>query len=139
MSAPVTEYAYDNTTSLLTIRTDALNDTTYGYDGDSLRISSINHPNSTGWSLTPVQTIGLASGTGNSLSSPADAEGQYTDERGKVWKFLTDRFGNLTYFEDPLGNVTAYERDLYGNVIQLTEADPRSSASLHESRDQVRV
>jgi len=130
LAAPVTEYQYDATTSLLTIRTDALDyDTTYAYDGTSRRLTSINHPNSTGWSLTAQQTIGLATGSGNTVLDPAGAIGTYTDERSKTWSFKTDRFGNVTYFMDPLNNVTTTERDANGLPIRLTEMDPDGAGS----------
>jgi RHS repeat-associated protein len=130
LASPVTEYQYDATTALLTIAEDPLNyQTTYAYSGTSRRLTSINHPNSTGWSLTAPLTIGLSSGSGNSLVDPADAIGTYTDERSKTWSFRTDRFGNITWFKDPLNNVTTTERDANGLPIRLTEADPDGAGS----------
>lgn len=130
LASPVTEYSYDATTSLLTTREDALDyDTTFTYDSTSRRLTSIGHPNTTTWSLTAQQSIGLSTGSGNSLVHPADAIGSYTDERSKTWSFKTDRFGNVTYFKDPLNNVTTTERDANGLPIRLTEADPDGAGS----------
>ena len=64
LAAPVTEYAYSGTTSLLTEHEDPLNyDTTYAYNATSRRLSSITHPDTSDWLLTPLQTSGLASDT----------------------------------------------------------------------------
>ncbi|HEX5106401.1 MAG TPA: hypothetical protein VFV87_21425, partial [Pirellulaceae bacterium] len=104
--------------------------TSFAYDTDTLRLETITHPNSTTWQLTPQQTMGWASGTGNSLYDPADAVAQYIDERSNTWKFQTDRFGNVIHFQDPLSNVTTTERDHDGRPIRITQADPDGGGAL---------
>lgn len=129
LAAPLTQYAYDATTSLLTSHTNPLGAgyiTAYAYDTTSQRLDTITHPGNAVWDLKPVQTIGLATvaGNPNPLTSPIAAVGEVLDERGKLWKFKTDRFGNRLESIDPLNNTTKYERDANGLLFRLTEADP---------------
>jgi len=131
LAAPETDYAYDGTALLMTSTNDPLNYTTsFSYNSNTKRLSTITHPDSTTWVLTPQQTMGWATSTGNALYDPADAVAQYVDERGKTWKFQTDRFGNIKYFKDPLLNVTTTERDHDGRPIRLTQADPDAGGAL---------
>ena len=130
-SAPVYTYGYDGTTSLLNSTTDPRsNATTFAYNSTSKRLSQITRPDSTTWSLVPVQTIGLKTGTGNSLTSPSAAQGTITDEVGSVWSFRVNRFGNTTEFTNPASAVTTTMRDQNGLPVKTTEADPDGSGAL---------
>jgi RHS repeat-associated protein len=130
LESPIAHYGYDEETLLLASWTEPNgNETTYTYDSDRLRLNSITHPDSTTWQLVPQQTIGLATGAGNIIGSPTEAFGQITDERGKVWQFKTDRFGNIIDWIDPLGNETKYLRNADGLVLKMTQPDPDGPGS----------
>lgn len=127
LSAPVHSYSYDGTTNLLTQWTDALsNDTVYAYNSTSKRLSQITHEDSSTWQLTPVQTIGLKTGSGNALVNPTAARGQITDEEGYIWKFRTDRFGHLVEFTDRWEATSTTYRNQDGLAIRAVSADPDS-------------
>ena len=130
-SAPVYAYGYDGTTSLLNSFTDPRsNATNYAYNSTSKRLSQVTHPDAKTWTLVPVQTIGLKTGTGNSLTAPSAAQGTITDEVGSVWSFRVDRFGNTTEFTNPISSVTTTLRDQNGLPVKITEADPDGGGSL---------
>lgn len=127
LAAPVHSYTYDGTTNLLNQWTDALsNDTAYSYNSTSKRLSQITHEDASTWQLTPVQTIGLKTGSGNSLVNPTAAQGQITDQEGYIWKFRTDRFGYQTEFTDRWGAPSYTYRNQDGLVIRDVSADPDS-------------
>ena len=132
LASPVWSMAYDSTTGQLSSHTDPLsNATLFYYNSNSRRLSQIVYADSSTWTLTPVQTIGLPSGTsGQTLSTPSAAVGQYVDGLGKTWTFKTNRFGQVTVATDPLGNVTTQEYNADGQPIRLTGADPDGSGSL---------
>ena len=131
LSAPVYTYGYDATTSLLNSFTDPRsNGTTFAYNSTSKRLSQITRPDSTTWTLVPEQTIGLKTGTGNSLTAPSAAQGTITDEVGSVWSFRVDRFGNTTEFTNPVSAVTTTLRDQNGLPVKITEADPDGAGPL---------
>ena len=119
------------TTHLLNSWTDPLSHATaYAYGSSSQRLATITHPDSTTTQLVPVQTIGLASGTGNTLSKPADAVGTLTDERSKTSTYKTDRFGGIVEWSDPLSNKTVIVRNSDGLVSKITLPDPDGGGSL---------
>ena len=130
LSAPVWEFAYDGTTHLLTQVEDPLNhDTDFAY-GDHERLESITHPDSTGWELTALQTIGLPTGSsGNSLTA-ANPLGTVEDERNHDWTYRTDRFGHLTEWNNPLGDQTLIQRNAVGLPIKTSQTDPDDGGPL---------
>lgn len=131
LASPVWGMTYDSTTGQLSSHIDPLSHaTSFSYNSNSRRLSQITFADSTTWTLTPVQTIGLPSGTsGQTLSSPSAAVGQYVDGLGKTWTFKTNRFGQVTVATDPLGNVTTTDYNADGQVIKLTQADPDGSGA----------
>ena len=135
LTAPVWEYTYDGSTSLLTNQEDPLDhDTGFAYNATSKRLSTVTHHDTTTWSLVPSQTEGLKTGSGNSIYKPTDVDARYTDERGKVWRFVTDRLGNLTSQTIPISGsttaTTASKYDQNGRLFKLTEADPDDTGPL---------
>jgi len=130
LAAPETEFTYDSSSHRLTKVTDPLDrETQYAY-GSHGRLTTITNSDSSTRTLAALQTIGLPTGTsGNSLTS-ANPQGTLTDERGKQWKFRTDRFGNLVEWKDPNNNQTLTERNADGLPVRVTEQDPDSSGPL---------
>jgi YD repeat-containing protein len=127
LAAPATSFAYNATTQLLNQITDAASRTTQLSYGGHERLTTITHPDSSTRALTSLQTIGLPTGTsGNSLTS-AGPQGTLTDERGKSWKFKSDRFGNQTEWKDPNNYTTTLERNVDGLLARLTQPDPDGS------------
>ena len=105
----------------MTSHTDPLNHATaYAYNSSSSRLTTITHPDNNTIQLVAVDPIGLASGSGNTLSKPADAVGTLTNERSKVSSFKTDRFGGIVEWTDPLSNKTLILRDSNGRELKLT-------------------
>jgi RHS repeat-associated protein len=144
--APVWAYAYDGSTSLMTSRTLPDPDdggsasgavTSFSYNSTSRRLSTITNPDTSTWTLVPSQTQGLKTGSGNSIYKPSDVDAKYTDERGKNWKFITDRLGNVTQLITPIDGsttgTTVWEYDQNGQIFRLTEADPDGGGSLTSS------
>ncbi|HND55769.1 MAG TPA: hypothetical protein PLV92_25310, partial [Pirellulaceae bacterium] len=131
LASPEIDYAYDGSTGLLTGITDSLSHaTTFAYDAASLRLATVTNPDSSTRELSPVLTIGLASGSGNSLTAPADAIGTLTDERDQEWTFTTDSLGDVRTSTDPLGNTTTIDYDQRGLPFRVTQADPDGSGPL---------
>ena len=131
LSAPVDSYSYDKSTYLLTGHTDPLSHTeSYGYSSTSRRLATITHADSTTTTLTAVQPIGLASGSGNTLSKPADAVGTLTDERSKNITFKVDRFGGAAEWTDQLSNKTVIVRNSNGFESKITPPDPDGGGAL---------
>jgi RHS repeat-associated protein len=127
LAAPVHSFTYDGTTNLLNQYTDALsNDTAFTYNSTSKRLSQITHEDSSTWQLTPVQTIGLKTGSGNTLVNPSAAQGQITDEEGYVWRFRTDRYGNVVEFTDRWEATSYTYRNQDGLAIRAIANDPDS-------------
>jgi hypothetical protein len=101
LAAPETDYAYDGTTALMTSTNDPMNFTTsFSYNSDTKRLSGITYPVGT-FTLTPQQTMGFATGSGNSLYDPADAVAQYVRWPRQDLEIPDRPLGNVKYFKRP--------------------------------------
>ena len=124
LSAPVWGYAYNGTTNLLVTQTDPNSeDTAFTYNSTSLRLSQTTFPDPLGSpnvQLTPVQTYGLKTGTGNALVETVNPLGSYTDEESNQFQFKMDRFGNVIQFgHDFSGGSTNDVTDTYRDASGL--------------------
>ncbi|MCO6456362.1 MAG: cadherin-like domain-containing protein, partial [Pirellulaceae bacterium] len=129
LASPVTEFSYDATSHLLTTITNHLDDDTDFTYGSHHRLTAIAYPDSNSRQFKPMQTLGLPTGTsGNSLTA-ADPQGDTTNAT-VVSKFKTDRFGNVTYWSDPLDSETLTERNSHGQPVRITQEDPDGTGSL---------
>jgi YD repeat-containing protein len=129
-TSPVTSFSYNATSHLLTQVTDPVSRATQFSYGSHGRLATITNADSTTRQLTSLQTIGLPTGTtGNSLTS-ANPQGTLTDERGKHWKFRTDRYGNLTEWKNPNSYTVTSERNQDGLLARLTQPDPDGGGPL---------
>lgn len=115
LAAPSIGFAYSSQ-GAISSKTDAVSNTTsFSFDSTDRRLRSMTQPDSTVWQLTPIETIGLPTGSsGNTLKTPSDAQASITDERSNVWKLRTDRFGQVTEFVTALGYITTILRNANG-------------------------
>ena len=128
LTSPVTDFSYDATSHLLTTLTNPLDDDTDFTYGSHNRLTTITYPDTKTRQFKPMQTLGLPTGaSGNSLTA-ADPKGDTTNV-SVVSKFKTDRFGNVTFWSDPLNNETRTERNSHGQMIRLTREDPDDTGS----------
>lgn len=125
LAAPVWAYAY--TSDLLTTMTDPLsNATVYTYNSTSKRLSQIDVPNSfNNIAWTPLQSVGLKTGTGNALVETVNPEGSYTDANGNTFTFRTDRFGGFTSYRNTTDQTDIW-RDANGLPYKVLQPDPGS-------------
>ena len=131
LPSPEWSFTYASGTHQLTSVTNPLSETTSFSYGTHQRLTELTHPNqSDSWEIIPLQTIGLPTGTSGNSLTPANPEGVYTDERGKASSFRTDRFGNLTEWNNPLGHETELIRNQHGQLAKLIEADPGAGGPL---------
>ena len=137
-TATVVTFGYDSSTGLITSYTDGDNKTTtleyYANRTLKKRIFPDSSFEQFGSSLNGA-VVDTSGGEG-SLLNPAilfptdEVTGYYTDELSHTTYFSSDRFGAKTRIEDPLGNVTVYERDSEGRPTRLTEPDPDGGGPL---------
>src|SRR5438552_17303038 len=74
--------------------------------------------------FTPIDTVGLASGTSQTLSHAVNPQGSFTDENLDVFKFRADRFGAFTEFGLSNGtDTTNIDRDANGNPVRVRQPD----------------
>ncbi|MGE3407544.1 MAG: Calx-beta domain-containing protein [Pirellulales bacterium] len=136
LSAPVTTFAYDGTTGLMTSMTDPLGAVT-SYTYDYARTVATITENGSVRSFDASRAYGLVDLTSEgtelnpaSIYNPADAVSRKTDEHGGVTTYTLDSFGFVLTSTDPLGNVTTYARDFNGRALSITQADPDGAGEL---------
>jgi len=136
-ATPVTTFAYDPTTGLMTSFTDSGGTTTYSYDAFR-QVTKITNPDGSYQQFDAPRDYGVvdtSSGLGT-LSNPAPlvpaaaATGTQTDANGNVTHYTTNPspnvyYGNGSYLvtsvTDAAGNTTTYERDNFGQITQMTQ------------------
>lgn len=127
LAAPVWAHAYSGTTNLMTTTTDPRSKVeSYTYDATSLRLSRVDEPITNQYTLlTPVQTYGLKTGTGNALVETVNPLGEFTDEASKNFRFQMDRFGNVLSFGNYVSgsstDVTDTSRDPSGLPYKILQ------------------
>ena len=62
------------------------------------------------------------------LLARLDVRAVYENEVGNTWLIEADAFGNFTKLTDPENNVTTWERDADGLVLEETAPDPGGPA-----------
>ncbi len=115
---------YDATTHRLTRVTNALSQNTNFAYGTHGRLTSITHPDSTVWSWTALETVGLPTGTSGNAIARANPTGSGRDGQGIPGTFRTDRFGLVSQWIDPLSHSTLTQRNADGLPVRVTQADP---------------
>ena len=126
-------YTYNSSTLLCEARIapgrTAAAQATFEFDSFGLLKQVNNEDGTTNWKLYSTLSQGLKSAS--VLSPPtypyypvSSVDARYTDERGHTFHFTTDRFGNITSTEDPLGATTVSEHDYWGHLYRHTGADP---------------
>jgi YD repeat-containing protein len=124
LAAPVWAYAYSGTTNLITTTTDPRSKVeSYTYNATSLRLSRVDSPHVNQYTtLTPLQTYGLKTGTGNALVETVNPAGQFTDEVNS-FQFKMDRFGNVLAFglSGSSTDVTDTSRDSNGLPYKILQ------------------
>jgi RHS repeat-associated protein len=136
-SAPVSSYTYDATTGLLATTTDPRGGfTTIAYDHAGL-VSQVTQPDGDHSTFSMFRSLGVVdrSVSGSSPSNPAslvssNAPEIQHDEHGNPTQIRRDRFGNVVWQQDALGNVTTFERNADGLVTKLTQPDPDGTGPL---------
>jgi RHS repeat-associated protein len=134
---PVTTYGYHPVTGRLVTIVDPRGEvTTLGYDHAGL-LSTIIQPcggTSTYSMFRSLAVVNLAV-HGSSAANPAPlvSAGAYEirrDEHGFETHLRRDRFGNVVWERDALGNVTTFGRSASGLVTQITRPDPDGAGPL---------
>ena len=82
-----------------------------------------------------MQPIGLASGTGNSLSKPADKVTSVTNELGYATSFAWDALDRQTSVTDPLGNAVSMAYNAGGLLTSKTDALGNTTDFEYNSRN----
>ncbi|MBX3417393.1 MAG: cadherin-like domain-containing protein [Pirellulaceae bacterium] len=97
----------------------------YSYDGSG-RIVEIQHSDLSKWFLAPGIKEGLRfPNVGNNFVVPVSTlNARFTNELGNTFKFITDRFGNVTRFVDALQAETQWHYSSNSELYRLIEADP---------------
>ncbi len=96
----------------------------FTYDSTKL-LSSIVHNDSTSWSLVSTAKAGLPTATTNqTVLSVSLIASKVTDERGNIFFFKTDRFGNVSEWKDGFTAITKWEYSPDSLLYRLTDADP---------------
>ncbi|MFN7873844.1 MAG: RHS repeat-associated core domain-containing protein, partial [Pirellula sp.] len=132
--SPNIVFAYSGST--LTGRTNAVQETTsFTFNPTHGRLSQVTYANTETWGVLPSEVQGLPIGpTGNVLFRPSDAFARITDGQGKLWQFLTDRYGNITQSITPLGNQRITLRNSNGQAYDAYEPDPDGTGPLQAPR-----
>ncbi len=131
LTPPVFSFAY-SATGKISSRTNAVgNVTSYAFGSGDGRLRTVTNPDATTWQVVPIETIGLPTGTsGNTIAAPTSAQATVTNERTKVWKYRTDRFGLVVESITALGFVSTVSRNMDGLPIIATAPDPDGTGAL---------
>ncbi len=125
LAAPAFSFAYSSTGKISSRTNASGNVTAYAFGSSDGRLRTVTNPDATTWQVVPIETIGLPSSTsGNVIALPSSAQATVTDERAKVWKYRTDRFGFIVESITALGFVSTVSRNLDGLPLIVTEPDP---------------
>jgi len=134
LTSPVFSFAY-SATGKISSRTNAVgNVTSYAFGTGDGRLRTVTNPDATTWQVVPIETIGLPTGTsGNTIATPTSAQATVTNERTKVWKYRTDRYGLVVETITALGFVSTVSRNMDGLPIVATAPDPDGTGPLAAS------
>jgi RHS repeat-associated protein len=136
-ASPVTTYGYDPVTGLLTTITNPRGEvTTIEYD-HARKVSKIIQPCGGTSTYTMYRSLGVVNlaVSGSSASNPASLVSAntyevYRDEHGFETHFKRDRFGNVVWERDALGNITTFARNADGLATKITQPDPDGAGPL---------
>jgi RHS repeat-associated protein len=137
LAAPVTTYAYDAVTGLLTTIVDPRGEvTTMEYDHAG-KLSRIVQPCGGISNYSMYRSLGVVDlaihGSSELNPAPLVSSESYEvqrDELGAETYIKRDRFGNVVWQQDALGNVTTIERNADGLATLVTEPDPDGAGPL---------
>ncbi len=131
LESPITTYGYDLVTGLLTTIVDPRGEVTAMEYDHSGQLSKIVQPCGGESTYTMYRSLGVIDLAvhGSSASNPAPLvpSGSYEvqrDELGTETHLRRDRFGNVIWQRDALGNVTSFERNADGLITTITQPDP---------------
>ncbi|HUG89822.1 MAG TPA: Ig-like domain-containing protein, partial [Planctomycetaceae bacterium] len=139
-SAPVTGFSYEGTSFRLTTITDPLNrQTSLAYDFAG-RIQEATFADLQTQGFTAWQTRGLpdlsVEGTPQNpapLFYASSMLATVTDPLDRTSEYHFDRFGFVTFYSDPLGNVTTWQRNSDGLATVLTQPDADGAGSTYSA------
>jgi RHS repeat-associated protein len=135
-TSPVTTYGY-NTAGLLSTITNPRGEITQIEYDHARKVSKIIQPCGGTSTYTMERSLGVVDLTvsGSSASNPASLVSAnsyeiYRDEHGFETHFKRDRFGNVVWERDALGNITTFARNADGLATKITQPDPDGAGPL---------
>jgi RHS repeat-associated protein len=131
LAAPVTTYGYDSLTGLLITIVDPRGEVTAMEYDHAGKLSKVVQPCGGTSTYSMFRSLAVADLAVNGATPlnpaplvSADAVEVIRDEVGNETRVRRDRFGNVIWQEDALGNVTTFERNADGLVTTMTQPDP---------------
>lgn len=138
-----TEYQYDSHGNLIKLIRPDESQMSVSYDSDS-NPAQIVDPNGNVWKQVwndKHRLVQQIKPDGSVNRYRYDQHGQisgYTDSRGYETSFQVNSYGsNVSLLLDPLGNQTAYESDVFGNVIRERSAAGRITSFYYDNKSRL--
>jgi RHS repeat-associated protein len=142
-AGPQTGLSYDSSNHILTLSDPRSNTTTFTYDSNAGRVTSLLRPDSISETFAPLQMAGIpASGTGTTTATAstsvlaAEAQAKFTDGNQNTWLNRLDwlGFGRATQETDPLGNQAVTQRDANGLPWLMTDQLARRTRDFFDGK-----